>query len=40
MDKNVVKNVVSGVFVIDKPVGLTSHDIVQIVRRGTGIRRA
>lgn len=39
MDKNVVKNVVSGVFVIDKPVGLTSHDIVQIVRRGTGIRR-
>jgi tRNA pseudouridine55 synthase len=40
MDKNVVKNVVSGVFVIDKPVGLTSHDVVQIVRRGTGIRRA
>ena len=39
MDNNVVKNVVSGVFVIDKPVGLTSHDIVQIVRRGTGIRR-
>jgi tRNA pseudouridine55 synthase len=40
MDKNVVKDVVSGVFVIDKPVGLTSHDVVQIVRRGTGIRRA
>ncbi|MDH5606361.1 MAG: tRNA pseudouridine(55) synthase TruB [Anaerolineae bacterium] len=42
MDKesNVVKNVVSGVLVIDKPVGLTSHDVVQIVRRGTGIRRA
>jgi tRNA pseudouridine55 synthase len=40
MDKDVVKNVVSGVFVIDKPVGLTSHDVVQIVRRGTGIRRA
>lgn len=32
--------VVSGVFVIDKPVGLTSHDVVQIIRRGTGIRRA
>jgi len=35
-----IKNVVSGVLVVDKPVGLTSHDIVQIVRRGTGIRRA
>ena len=40
MDKNVIKNVVSGVLVIDKPVGLTSHDVVQIIRRGTGIRRA
>jgi tRNA pseudouridine55 synthase len=40
MDKDVVKNVVSGVLVIDKPVGLTSHDVVQIIRRGTGIRRA
>lgn len=39
-DRDVVKNVVSGVLVIDKPVGLTSHDVVQIVRRGTGIRRA
>ncbi|HEX7973101.1 MAG TPA: tRNA pseudouridine(55) synthase TruB [Anaerolineales bacterium] len=25
---------------VDKPVGLTSHDVVQIIRRGTGIRRA
>jgi tRNA pseudouridine55 synthase len=40
MDKNVIKNVVSGVLVVDKPVGLTSHDVVQIIRRGTGIRRA
>lgn len=40
MDRDVVKDVVSGVLVIDKPVGLTSHDVVQIVRRGTGIRRA
>jgi len=31
---------VSGVFVVDKPVGPTSHDVVQIIRRGTGIRRA
>lgn len=35
-----LSNVVSGVFVVDKPVGLTSHDVVQIIRRGTGIRRA
>ncbi|MEK6221524.1 MAG: tRNA pseudouridine(55) synthase TruB, partial [Chloroflexota bacterium] len=40
MESNEVKNLVSGVLVIDKPVGLTSHDVVQIVRRGTGIRRA
>jgi tRNA pseudouridine55 synthase len=41
MDSNDnLKNVVSGVLVIDKPVGLTSHDVVQIVRKGTGIRRA
>lgn len=40
MDDDVIKNVVSGVIVVDKPVGLTSHDVVQIIRRGTGIRRA
>ncbi|MEX1248984.1 MAG: tRNA pseudouridine(55) synthase TruB [Anaerolineales bacterium] len=40
MDQNVVSNLVSGVLVVDKPVGLTSHDVVQIIRRGTGIRRA
>lgn len=40
MDKDQIKNVVSGVLVIDKPIGLTSHDVVQIIRRGTGIRRA
>jgi tRNA pseudouridine55 synthase len=39
-DKETIKNVVSGVLVVDKPIGLTSHDIVQIIRRGTGIRRA
>ncbi|HPL81597.1 MAG TPA: tRNA pseudouridine(55) synthase TruB [Anaerolineaceae bacterium] len=33
-------NQTSGVLVIDKPVGMTSHDVVQAVRRGTGIRRA
>jgi tRNA pseudouridine55 synthase len=35
-----MKDAVSGVLVIDKPVGMTSHDVVQAVRRGTGIRRA
>ena len=39
-EDKVLKNVVSGVLVVDKPVGLTSHDVVQIIRRGTGIRRA
>ncbi len=34
------KNVISGVIVIDKPIGMTSHDVVQIVRKGTNIRRA
>jgi tRNA pseudouridine55 synthase len=40
MSKEPIDNVVSGVLVIDKPIGLTSHDVVQIIRRGTGIRRA
>jgi len=35
-----MQNVVSGVLVLDKPVGMTSHDVVQVVRRGIGIRRA
>ncbi|UCH60521.1 MAG: tRNA pseudouridine(55) synthase TruB [Anaerolineales bacterium] len=40
MNKDQIKNIVSGVLVLDKPIGLTSHDVVQIVRRGTGIKRA
>src|SRR5512136_147790 len=40
MENDNMKNIVSGVLVVDKPVGLTSHDVVQIIRRGTGIRRA
>jgi tRNA pseudouridine55 synthase len=35
-----LNNAISGVLVIDKPVGMTSHDVVQIVRKGTNIRRA
>ncbi len=40
MNRDQLKNIVSGVLVVDKPIGLTSHDVVQIIRRGTGIRRA
>ncbi|MEJ2599640.1 MAG: tRNA pseudouridine(55) synthase TruB [Anaerolineales bacterium] len=40
MEREDIKNVVSGVLVVDKPVGMTSHDVVQVIRRGTGIRRA
>jgi tRNA pseudouridine55 synthase len=35
-----LKNAISGVLVVDKPIGLTSHDVVQIIRKGTNIRRA
>jgi tRNA pseudouridine55 synthase len=35
-----VKNAISGILVVDKPVGLTSHDVVQVIRKGTNIRRA
>ncbi|HQP07535.1 MAG TPA: tRNA pseudouridine(55) synthase TruB [Anaerolineaceae bacterium] len=37
---NSMNNQISGVLVVDKPVGLTSHDVVQIIRNGTNIRRA
>lgn len=38
-EKFEVNNTVSGVMVVDKPVGMTSHDVVQIIRNGTNIRR-
>lgn len=40
MDSQEVKNAISGVLVVDKPVGMTSHDVVQAIRAGTGLRRA
>lgn len=40
MDHQDIKNAISGVLVIDKPIGMTSHDVVNAVRFGTGIRRA
>lgn len=33
-------NKVSGVLIVDKPVGMTSHDVVQVIRKGTHINRA
>lgn len=35
-----MNNAISGVLVVDKPVGMTSHDVVQAIRRGSNIRRA
>jgi tRNA pseudouridine55 synthase len=35
-----IKNAISGILVVDKPIGMTSHDVVQAIRTGTGIRRA
>jgi tRNA pseudouridine55 synthase len=40
MESQDIKNAISGILVVDKPVGLTSHDVVEIVRKGTNIRRA
>ena len=40
MNNQDMKNAISGVLVVDKPVGMTSHDVVQAVRNGTSIRRA
>jgi tRNA pseudouridine55 synthase len=38
-DSRKLKSAISGVIVVDKPVGKTSHDVVQIIRKGTGLRR-
>lgn len=31
---------ISGVIVVDKPLGMTSHDVVHVIRKGSGVRRA
>lgn len=33
------KSAISGIIIVDKPVGKSSHDVVQFIRKGTGIRR-
>src|SRR5574338_303186 len=40
MNSQDIKNAISGVLVVDKPVGMTSHDVVQAIRNRTGLRRA
>ncbi len=40
MNNQDLKNAISGVLVVDKPIGMTSHDVVNAIRYGTGIRRA
>lgn len=35
-----MKNTISGVLVVDKPIGMTSHQVVQVIRNGTRIKRA
>jgi len=40
MESQDIRNAISGILVVDKPVGMTSHDVVETIRRGTNIRRA
>jgi len=40
MKNDQLKDFITGALVIDKPVGMTSHDVVKVIRHGTGIRRA
>jgi tRNA pseudouridine55 synthase len=35
-----MNNTISGVLVVDKPIGMTSHQVVQVIRQGTRIKRA
>lgn len=35
-----MRNMASGVLVVDKPIGMTSHQVVQVIRNGTHIKRA
>ena len=37
---NPMQNSASGVLVVDKPIGMTSHQVVQVIRNGTHIKRA
>ena len=38
-DSRKLKNAISGVMVVDKPTEMTSHDVIMVLRKGTGLRR-
>ncbi|MBR6090960.1 MAG: tRNA pseudouridine(55) synthase TruB [Anaerolineaceae bacterium] len=38
-DSRKLKSAISGILVVDKPTGMTSHDVVAAIRKGTGFRR-
>lgn len=38
-DSRKLKSAISGMLIVDKPVGMTSHDVVAVIRKGTGLRR-
>lgn len=38
-DSRKLKSAISGLLIVDKPSGMTSHDVVAIIRKGTGLRR-
>lgn len=38
-DSRKLKSAISGILVVDKPTGMTSHDVVAVIRKGTGFRR-
>ena len=40
MNRQDIKKAIAGALVVDKPVGMTSHDVVQAIRNGTNLRRA
>lgn len=39
-NNNPINNTISGVLIVDKPIGMTSHQVVQEIRKGTRIKRA
>jgi tRNA pseudouridine55 synthase len=38
--RNPIKNIISGALIVDKPIGMTSHQVVQEIRKGTRTKRA
>lgn len=38
-DSRKLKSGISGILAVDKPSGMTSHDVVAAIRKGTGLRR-